>query len=80
MSKGGGKYIEFNGKSQKIIEWSKEYGIDSSRIVWRMKKGWSIKDVLTKPVRRMPKRLPQSIRKQKLSMKIRRKNKGNKAV
>lgn len=80
MSKGGGKYIEFNGKSQKLIEWSKEYGIDSSRIVWRMKKGWSIKDVLTKPVRRMPKRLPQSIRKQKLSMKIRRKNKGKKAV
>jgi len=79
MGKGGGKYIEFDGRSQKIIEWSKEYGIDSSRIVWRMKKGWSIEDVLTKPVRKMPKRLPHSIRKQKVSMKLKRINKNKKS-
>lgn len=72
------RLIEFDGQVKKITKWCDEYGIDQSRVHWRLKKGWSIKDALTKPVRRMPKRLPQSIRKQKQTMRVKRKQKNRK--
>jgi len=78
MGQGVDRYIEFNGRSQRIIEWSKECGIYPSRIIWRINKGWSIEDVLTRPVRKMPKRLPQSIRKFKQAMRENKKNKKKK--
>lgn len=72
---GGGKLIEFNGIVQNVSKWSKEIGIDESRIRWRIKQGWEIKEVLTTPIRKMPKRLPQSIRKQKNTMRLKLKEK-----
>lgn len=72
------RWIEFNGQTKKIGQWCDEYGIDQSRVHWRLKKGWSIEDALTKPVRKMPRRLPQSIRKQKQSMRLKRKSKNRK--
>lgn len=57
--------LEFNGEIKNITQWSEEHGVPEKRIHWRIKKGWTIKDALTKSVRKMPKRLRQSIRKQK---------------
>lgn len=42
--------IEFEGVTQSISEWAIDYGILSSVIVGRLKKGWSVADAITKPV------------------------------
>ena len=66
----GGRLIEFEGVKKNLTEWGKEYGLNKKLIHWRLKKGWAIKDAITKPIRRMPRRLPQSIRKQKQAMRL----------
>lgn len=75
MGSRAGRFIEYEGRVQIIAQWSKEFGVPESRIRWRLKNGWSVKQSLTTPVRYMPKRLPQSIRKQKNAMRLKRKNK-----
>lgn len=40
--------IEYNGESKTLAEWSRETGIGSSLIRWRLKQGWDLKDVFTK--------------------------------
>ena len=72
------RWIEFNGQKKNIVQWGEETGIDERQIHWRLKKGWSIEDALTRPVRKMPRRLPQSIRKQKRTMRELHKNKKRK--
>ena len=67
---GGGRLIEFEGRVKNVSQWGEEFGIDESRIRWRIKQGWAIKEILTKPLRKMPRRLPQSIRKQKNTMRL----------
>jgi len=73
-----GRNIEFEGVVKNLTEWGKKYGLDKTHIHWRLKKGWTISDALTKPLRKKPRRLPQSIRKQKKTMQLIRKNKKTK--
>lgn len=72
------RLIEFDGVVKTLTDWGKEYGLNIKLIHWRLKNGWSVKESFTMPVRRMPRRLPQSIRKQKQAFRLRRKNKKTK--
>ncbi len=65
--------ITLDGVSKNITQWSEHYGISEKQIHWRLKKGWTIQNALTKPVRKKPKRLRQSIRKQKRTNALKRK-------
>lgn len=44
--------IEYNGEVHNAEEWSHITGISSPTIRWRIKNGWTTKDVLTKPVKK----------------------------
>lgn len=45
-------YITYNGKTQTMTEWSRECGIKTGTLFYRLKCGWSIEDALNKPVNR----------------------------
>lgn len=72
------RLIELDGVVKTLTEWGKEYGINIKLIHWRLKHGWDVKDAFTRQIRKMPRRLPQSIRKQKQAFRLRRKNKKTK--
>jgi hypothetical protein len=49
----GGKprvFLTYNGKTQALFEWADETGIGISTLWFRVRSGWSDKDVLTTPV------------------------------
>lgn len=41
------KIIEYNGKIQNLVDWSKEYNIDFGLLSWRLKQGWPMEEALT---------------------------------
>jgi hypothetical protein len=43
------KMITWNGKTQSIRDWAKEYGIGSRRLSERLRRGWSIERALETP-------------------------------
>lgn len=47
-NKRNNKKITFNGQTLTIAQWSKKTGIPQGAISYRLKKGWNIKDILTK--------------------------------
>ena len=47
--------MEFNGESHTVTEWADITGINEATMFNRIKAGWSIEDVITKPVRRKTK-------------------------
>ncbi len=46
------RFLKFNNKRQTCAEWSRETGLSTKTIHYRLKSGWSIKDTLTKPLRK----------------------------
>lgn len=44
-------FVEFDGKRLTINEWERATGISQYAIRHRLKKGWTVRDVLTKPMR-----------------------------
>lgn len=46
------KLITYNGKTMNLCDWVAETGIKRTTIQMRLKKGWSIHDTLTTPVRK----------------------------
>lgn len=44
-------FLEIDGKSQTVIAWAEELGINPMRIYARLRKGWSAKDAVYKPPR-----------------------------
>lgn len=44
--------ITYNGETKTLKQWSEIKGINYSTLVNRYKRGWSVKDMLTKPVKR----------------------------
>ena len=43
--------LTFDGKTQTISMWAEETGIDRRAITQRLKRGWSVEDALTRPIR-----------------------------
>lgn len=43
------RLIRMGGVVKTLQQWSDIYGINQSRILWRLKSGWSVKDAITKP-------------------------------
>ena len=44
------RFIEFNGTSKTLAEWSDDVGIEYNTLYGRFRRGWSAADMLTKPV------------------------------
>lgn len=44
-------FLELHGRSQILKDWSIELGISSQTIHQRLKRGWTVEDALTKPLR-----------------------------
>lgn len=44
--------IEHNGRAQTLIQWAREAGIGPKTFMYRIKKGWPMKDALTFPIDR----------------------------
>ena len=42
-------YIDFNGKSQSIADWSREVGIERKTLEYRIRTGWDAERALTTP-------------------------------
>lgn len=50
-------YLEtYNGKTQCLVEWSEEFGINYHTLRWRLDHGWSIGKAFTTPVRKYNKK------------------------
>lgn len=45
------RYVEYQGETHTISEWSRLIGISHDVIAGRLNRGWSIEDALTKPTR-----------------------------
>lgn len=45
------RYLEFNGKKQVLTQWAQDLGMTPSAILFRIKMGWSLEEVLTIPSR-----------------------------
>lgn len=45
------RLITYQGRTQRLAAWCREYGIQHTVVVKRIRRGWSIHDALTKPVR-----------------------------
>ena len=43
--------LEYNGESKTLIEWSISIGISWNTLWNRLKRGWSVEDILTRPVK-----------------------------
>ena len=44
--------ITFNGKTQNVTQWATELGFTKSTLFNRIRKGWSIEEMLTTPVKK----------------------------
>jgi len=42
--------ITFNGKTLNLVQWAKEFCMDPNTLFTRLKRGWTIKDSLTRPI------------------------------
>jgi hypothetical protein len=45
------RFIELNGRYQRLSEWCREYGVSFSTVCNRLKRGWPILKALETPVR-----------------------------
>ena len=52
-NKSNNVYYEYNGKSLTAAQWEREIGIKHATISARVRKGWSVEDALTKPIRKI---------------------------
>ncbi len=47
--------IKYKGRTQTIKEWAEETGMSPQCLLSRLRVGWSVRDALTKPVRKKSK-------------------------
>lgn len=50
-NKRNNRILAFQGKEQTVTQWSEELGINRETIYYRLKSGWSVEDILLKPVK-----------------------------
>ena len=43
------KWLTYDGRTQTMLDWSKELHINYSTLRARIRKGWSVQDALTRP-------------------------------
>lgn len=43
--------LKFDGRTQTLMQWSREVGIKFSTLYFRLSNGWSVRDLLTTPVK-----------------------------
>ena len=53
---GRGKLIEFNGRTQTLTDWAREYAMPFNIVYVRVRSGWSIEQALTTPYTKSRKR------------------------
>lgn len=41
--------LEYNGRRMTLIEWAEQLSIPHSRLIFRVRRGWSVSDTLTTP-------------------------------
>ena len=51
LNKRTNHFVEFNGKTQTVQEWGEELGIKPNTLIYRLRRGWSVEDALTRPVK-----------------------------
>lgn len=51
-NKRNNRFVEFNGQSKTLAEWARKYSIPSDTLSYRIKIGWTMKDALTRPVKK----------------------------
>jgi hypothetical protein len=42
-------YVDFNGKSQSVADWSREVGLERKTLEYRIRSGWEVERALTTP-------------------------------
>lgn len=42
-------YVEYNGKSQSVADWSREVGLERKTLEYRIRTGWDVERALTTP-------------------------------
>lgn len=50
LNKRSSRFLELNGVSKNLIDWCKEYGLNSGTLHCRLENGWSVSDAITLPV------------------------------
>jgi hypothetical protein len=50
-NKRNNRYLEYNGKTQTVSQWAKEFGMGAATLKSRLLLGWSVEKALTVPVR-----------------------------
>lgn len=49
-NKSNNRFYSYNGKTQTLAEWGREYNISYDRLFKRLKKGWTFEDALFIPI------------------------------
>jgi hypothetical protein len=57
-NKRNSRYLEYNGKTQTVGQWAKEFGMAATTLKSRLLSGRSVEDALTRPIRQISKRGP----------------------
>jgi hypothetical protein len=52
MSRKGSRYITFNDKTQSLSDWSRETLIPLVALHHRLRRGWSVEEALTRPIKK----------------------------
>jgi len=61
------RFLTYQGRTQTMMEWSKELGIRAGRIRWRLEEGWSVEQVLETPNVNQPRLLTHNGKTQPLT-------------
>jgi len=55
------RFLEYNGEIKCQNEWAQQLGTDSSTIRYRLRRGWTIEQTLTTPVKFGNRIVPHSV-------------------
>jgi hypothetical protein len=47
------RIVEFRGERRRVMDFCRQLGVSKSMVLYRLDRGWSVEDALTKPSRRV---------------------------
>lgn len=50
-NKSSNRPIEYQGRTQTVAQWARDFNLDPRTVLSRLRRGWSVEDTLTRPVR-----------------------------